>query len=398
MFVWGMGLTQHANGTDAVISLGNLAMLTGNLGKEGTGVIPLRGQNNVQGSVDMGSAPFTLPGAYEVEDLGAQTHFEGFWRTTLPEKPGYSATEMIHHILDGKIKILYIIGENPAFSEPQSAFVRWMLRNLEFLLVQDIFLTETSKFADLILPAAAIGEKSGTITNAARRIQFTMKATDPPGDAKPDWEIIQELAFSLGHQWDYSTSEDIWNEVRKIVPIFKGASYSRLENSYGLFWPVYNENHPGTKRLYTERFMFRDGRARFFPISPPLSYTITTEEYPFMLITHRLYEQFNTGEMTLRSKITSKSGTDGFIALNEKDAGDHNLQEGMKIRINSPYGSVVSSVKILKGLKVPRGHLFAPIHFYRTGNFNELTSTFPLDSKARMPSLKKIPVNILKVI
>lgn len=394
MFAWGMGLTQHANGTDAVLSIGNLALLTGNLGKEGTGVVPLRGQNNVQGAVDMGCAPFTLPGAYEIEDIGALTHFEGHWDSSLSNKPGYSATEMIHRILDGKIKALYIIGENPALSEPQSAFVRWMLRNLELLIVQDIFLTETAKFADLIFPAAALGEKSGTTTNAARRIQFSEKAIDPPGEALPDWEIIQRLANTFRNNWNYSNSEEIWDEIRKIVPIFKGASYSRLKSSNGLFWPVYSVIHPGTQRLYTKRFMFRDGRARFYPISPPLSYTVTTNDFPFMLITHRLYEQFNTGEMTLRSKITSKSGNLGFIAMNEQDATEYGLSNGSKIRVSSPYGSVVSLVKILKGLKVPKGHLFAPIHFHKMGNFNELTSTFPLDPRARMPSLKKIPVNI----
>ena len=396
MFVWGMGLTQHANGTDAVLSIGNLALLTGNIGKEGTGVVPLRGQNNVQGAVDMGCAPFILPGGYEIEDIGALTHFKGHWNSNLSPTPGYSATEMIHHILEGKVKALYIIGENPVLSEPQSAFVRWMLRNLEILIVQDIFLTKTAEFANIIFPAAALGEKSGTTTNAARRIQYSEKAVEPPGEALSDWQIIQQLANHLGGNWNYLNTEEIWDEIREIVPIFKGAPYSRLKSSEGLFWPVYSENHPGTKRLYTKRFMFRDGRARFFPITPPLSYTVTTDEFPFMLITHRLYEQFNTGEMTSRSKITSKSGNYGFIAMNEKDASEYSITNGSKVRINSPYGSIVSQVKIIKGLKVPKGHLFAPIHFYKMGNFNELTSTYPLDSKARMPSLKKIPVNIIK--
>ena len=397
IFVWGMGLTQHANGTDAVLSIGNLAMLTGNIGKKGAGVVPLRGQNNVQGVVDMGANPFGLTSGYSLTDKGALTHFEGFWNTILSDKSGLSATEMIHRIIDGKIKALYVIGENPAFSEPQSAFVKWMLRTLELLIVQDIFFTETAKYANVIFPAAALGEKEGTYTNAHRRIQFSEKAVNPPGNAKADWEIIQDLAISMGHQWNYKNSEEIWDEIRQIAPIFRGASYSRLKTSYGLFWPIYNEQDKGTKRLYVDRFMFSDNRARFYPIKIPSIFTHTTNEYPFMLVTHRLYEQFNTGEMTLRSKITSKRVNKGFVALNESDANSFDLQDDSSIRINSPYGSVVSPIKIIKGMKVPKGYIFAPIHFFKYTNFNELTSTYPLDPKAHMPSLKKIPVNIEKI-
>jgi len=397
IFIWGMGLTQHAHGTDAVLSIGNLALLTGNIGKRGTGIVPLRGQNNVQGASDMGCSPFTLPGGYDTTDKGIITHFEGYWNTSLPKELGLSTTEMIHKILDGKVKALYIIGENPVLSEPQSAFVKWMLRNLELLIVEDIFLTETAKYAHIVFPAAALGEKYGTVTNAHRRIQYTEKAVNPPQFAKPDWQILQDLANSMGQNWNYKSAEEIWNEIRNIVPIFKGATYSHLKNSYGLFWPIYNENDEGSRRLYLDRFSFKDGMARFYPIKPPSSYTKSTSDFPYMLVTHRLYEQFNTGEMTLRSKITSKDIKNGFVALNESDANLLHLTDGSFIRINSPYGSVVSPIKIIKGMKVPKGFIFAPIHFFKFINFNELTSTYPLDPLARMPSLKKIPVNIEKV-
>ena len=304
---------------------------------------------------------------------------------------------MIHKILDGKVNSLYIIGENPILSEPQSAFVKWMFRNLDLLIVQDIFLTETAKFAHIIFPAAALGEKRGTLTNAHRRIQFTEKALDPPHDAKPDWKIIQNLANSMGQNWDYKNTEEIWNEIRKIAPIFRGASYSHLKNSHGLFWPIYDATNKGSRRLYLDRFSFKDGRARFFPIDPPSIYTKTTKDFPYMMVTHRLYEQFNTGEMTLRSKITSKNVKNGFVALNESDASTLNLEENSVIRINSPYGSITSPIKILKGMRVPKGFIFAPIHFSKFTDFNELTSTYPLDPLARMPSLKKIPVNIEKI-
>lgn len=397
IFIWGMGLTQHAYGTDAVLSIGNLALLTGNIGTRGTGIVPLRGQNNVQGASDMGCTPFTLPGGYNTTDKGIQTHFEGYWDVKLPNVPGLSTTEMIHKILDGNIKALSIIGENPVLSEPQSAFVKWMLQSLDFLIVQDIFLTETAKYANLVFPAAALGEKDGTVTNVHRRIQYSAKAVDPPGLAKPDWQIIQDLANSMGQDWKYKDAEEIWNEIRTIVPIFKGATYRRLKDSYGLFWPIYNENDKGSRRLYLEQFAFKDGRARFYPVNLPSSFTKTTNDFPYMLVTHRLYEQFNTGEMTLRSKITSKNVKNGFVALNESDAEFLQLDDGALIRINSPYGSVVSPIKIIKGMKVPNGFIFAPIHFFKFTNFNELTSTYPLDPLARMPSLKKIPVNIKKI-
>lgn len=394
LFVWGMGLTQHANGTDAVVSLGNLALLTGNVGRPGTGLVPLRGQNNVQGAVDMGNAPFTLPGGYEVEDPGARSHFEGAWGVSVPRNPGLSATEMFHQIPEGKIKALFVIGENPAASEPQSAFVRWMLRSLDLLVVQDLFLTETTQCADFVFPAATIGEKDGTTTNAHRRVQYSTRAVPPPGEARPDWQVLQALANALGHAWSYASTEDIWNEIRAVVPLFRGITHARLKASHGLFWPIYTTEGEGARRLYEERFAFRDGRARFFPVTPPSYFKRTTREFPLWLVTHRLYEQFNTGVMTRRSTITNRHAGEGYVVLHEADVEAYQLVEGGSVRISSPFGSLVTRVKIVKGLRVPRGYIFAPIHFSHDANFNELTSTFPLDAKARMPSLKKIPVRV----
>jgi formate dehydrogenase alpha subunit len=398
IFVWGMGLTQHAHGTDAVMSLANLALLTGNLGKEGAGVVPLRGQNNVQGAGDMGGSPSTLPGAFEMDDVGIISHFEGIWNATLQTDPGFSATEMIHHIADGKIKALYVIGENPALSEPQSAFVKWMLKSpeMECLIVQDIFLTETAKMAHVVFPAAMIGEKEGLTTNAERRIQYTGKAVEPPGNAKPDWEIIQMMANVLGYDWNYRKSEEIWEEVRRVAPIFTGATYKRLIESGGLYWPIYDEKHPGTPRLYEDRFMFRDGRARFIPIPPPQFINETTEDYPFMLVTHRLFEHFNTGSMSRRSPMLMRVKNKGFVAMNEDDYKKLDLNADSIIRIESPYGTITTQPVVQRGVDVPKGFLFAPIHFFNTDNFNNLTSTYPLDPLAKMPSLKSIAVNIKK--
>ncbi len=397
IFIWGMGLTQHAHGSENVMALTNLALLTGNIGKTGAGVAPLRGQNNVQGAVDMGASPNMLPGYYPLSDEAVKLHFEETWNSSIPSSPGLTATEMIHNIADGKIKALYIIGENPVLSEPQSNFVKWMLQNLELLIVQDIFMTETAKLANIILPAAMIGEKEGTVTNAARRIQITEKAVDPPGEAMEDWRIIVKLTKKMGYNWNYKTAESIWDEVRMLVPIFKGATYKRLKKGYGLFWPVYSEEHPGTPRLYTNGFGFPDRRARFTPIYPPKIIITPTNEYPFLLVTCRLYEHFNTGEMTRRSKILTRASSNMFVFMNLEDANELGIKDGDTIKITSPYGSIVCPVKInIKNVYINKGTLAVPIHFFNQYNFNELISSYPLDPISKTPPLKTIPVKVEK--
>ncbi|KUK55434.1 MAG: Formate dehydrogenase, alpha subunit, archaeal-type [Atribacteria bacterium 34_128] len=398
IFVWGMGLTQHPHGTKNVMAIANLALMTGNIGKPGAGVTPLRGQNNVQGAVDMGASPTMLPGYYPIPDEVTRLHFEGVWETKIPSKPGLSAPEMIHVIAEGKIKALYVIGENPLLSEPQSDFVKWMFQSLELLVVQDIFITETAKLAHVVLPAAMIGKKGGTLTNAARRIQLTEKAIDPPGEAKEDWKILIELAKIMGTNWNYTCAEDIWNEVRRLVPIFAGASYRRLRRGYGFLWPVYSEDHQGIPRLYTDGFAFFDRRARFMPIEPPKSIIVPTEEYPYLLVTCRLYEHFNTGEMTRRSKLSMRASPELFACMNEGDAKELGIKEGDKIKVSSPYGMISCPVKIgMKNLHINRGILAVPIHFFNKHNFNRLISAYPLDPDSKTPPLKVIPVKVEKV-
>jgi formate dehydrogenase major subunit len=242
-----------------------------------------------------------------------------------------------------------------------------------------------------------ICEKEGLTTNCDRRIQYSTLAVEPPGDAKPDWEILQMLANSMGANWNYQNTEEIWNEVRRVAPIFSGASYERLKKSQGLRWPIYNLEDSDTLRLYEKRFEFRDGRARFYPISPPKFLNETTEDYNFMLVTHRLFEHFNTGEMTRRCKLLTRNNNEGFIAMNKIDYDALSLSDTENnIRITSPFGTMLTTAKILPGIYIPVGYIFAPIHFFNTNNFNSLTSTYPLDAYAKMPSLKSIPVNILK--
>jgi len=391
VFIWGMGLTQHAHGTVNVTALVNLALLTGNIGKPGCGVSPLRGQNNVQGACDMGALPNLLPGQMTLMDETARIHVGAIWNSNISATSGFSAPEMIHEIADGKIRALYVVGENPVMSEPQSRFVAWMMQRLDLLIVQDIFPTDTMKFAHIVFPAAAVGEKEGTFTNAARRVQFTSGGLTPPGKAKPDWQIFRDLARSMGYGWNYQSTEEIWEEIRQVAPIFNGITHRRLQNSSGIFWPCYDENHPGTPRLYEDGFAFRDRRARFIPLEPPENLMTPTEEYPYILITGRLLGHFNTGEMSRRSRKLMKGTPESFVEICQDDADRSGLTDGDSVRVTSPYGSVNSKVKISES--VFAGYLFAPNHF-NTPNFNTLMSSVPRDPQARMPALKVIPVSI----
>jgi formate dehydrogenase alpha subunit len=393
IFIWGMGLTQHAHGTDNVTALVNLALLTGNIGKPGCGLSPLRGQNNVQGAGDMGALPNLLAGHMEVDDPAARVHVSAIWGADVPSGPGLAAPEMIHDIASGKIRALYVIGENPAVSEPQSNFVTWMLQKLDLLIVQDIFPIETSKYAHIVLPAAAVGEKNGAFTNAARRVQYTAAGLKPPGEAKPDWQILQEMANAMGADWQYTSTADIWQEIRRVAPVFSGISHDRLKASPGIFWPCYDESHPGTPRLYEDGFGFRDRRARFLPVELPDTLMEPTEEYPYILITGRLLEHFNTGEMSRRTTKLLKLKPSSYLDMNPDDAEAAGLREDDIVRMTSPHGSVQLPLKIEASMQ--RGYLFAPIHFSEP-NFNSLMSAVPIDPKARMPALKVIPVKLHK--
>jgi len=396
IFIWGMGLTQHAHGTDNISALVNLALLTGNIGKPGCGLSPLRGQNNVQGAGDMGALPNLLAGHMEVDDEAARIHVGAIWGTEIPSGRGLAAPEMIHDIASRKIRALYVIGENPVVSEPQSNFVTWMLQKLDLLIVQDIFPNETSKYAHIVLPAAMVGEKDGTFTNAARRIQYTAAGINPPGEARPDWQILQLMANAMGADWQYTSTAEIWQEIRSAAPVFSGISHDRLKkaNANGIFWPCYDESHPGTPRLYEDGFGFRDRRARFLPVDLPETLMEPTEEYPYILITGRLLEHFNTGEMSRRSRKLLRLKPSSYLDINPQDAEAAGFGENDTVRMTSPHGTVVLPLKL--DSRMQRGYLFAPIH-YSEPNFNSLMSAVPIDPKARMPALKVVPVKIEKV-
>ena len=391
IFIWGMGLTQHAHGTDNVTAIVNLALLTGNIGKPGCGLSPLRGQNNVQGVGDMGALPNLLAGHMEIDDPAARIHVGAIWGANVPSERGLAAPEMIHDIASRKIRALYVIGENPAVSEPQSNFVAWMLQKLDLLIVQDIFPNETCKYAHIVLPAAMVGEKDGTFTNAARRVQYTAGGLKPPGEARADWQILQEMANAMGANWQYTSTSEIWEEIRYAAPVFSGISHDRLKKSNGIFWPCYDETHPGTPRLYEDGFGFRDRRARFLPVDLPETLMEPTEAYPYILITGRLLEHFNTGEMSRRASKLARLKPSSYLDMNPLDAEEAGLAEDDIVRLTSPHGTVLLPLKLETSMQ--RGYLFAPIH-YSEPNFNSLMSAVPIDTKARMPALKVVPVKV----
>jgi formate dehydrogenase alpha subunit len=393
IFIWGMGLTQHAHGTDNISALVNLALLTGNIGQPGCGLSPLRGQNNVQGAGDMGALPNLLAGHMEVADEAARIHVGAIWNAEVPVGRGLAAPEMIHDIAFRKIRALYVIGENPVVSEPQSNFVAWMLQKLDLLIVQDIFPSETSKYAHIVFPAATVGEKDGTFTNAARRVQYSAAGLNSPGEARADWQILQDMANAMGAKWQYTSTEDIWQEIRQAAPVFSGISHNRLRKSNGIFWPCYDESHPGTPRLYETGFGFRDRRARFLPVDLPEMLMEPTEAYPYILITGRLLEHFNTGEMSRRSKKLNKLKPVAYLDMNPEEAAEAGLAENDMVRMTSPHGTVLLPLKLNASMQ--RGYLFAPIH-YSEPNFNSLMSAVPIDPKARMPALKVVPVKVEK--
>ncbi len=387
--VYAMGITQHTSGTGNVASLANLALLTGNVGKEGTGVNPLRGQNNVQGACDMGALPNVLPGYVK---LGSprKEEIERVWGVKIPEKPGLTVVEMTQAILDGKIKAMYIMGENPAVSDPDQRRVTEALNSLEFLVVQDLFLSETARYADVVLPAASSLEKEGTFTNTERRVQLIRKVIEPPGDAKPDWWIITQLAMKMGHDWNYSSPKEVFEEIRLVVPQYRGITYERIEK-FGIQWPCDSEEHPGTKVLYREKFSTSTGLARFAPCeyAPPVEEP--DDEYPFVLTTGRTYEHFHTGTMTRRIGGFNTLVPEAFIEINEEDAKSLGIREGDLVEVESRRGKIRVRAKI-GGIK--KGTVFIPFHFAESAA-NALTID-ALDPEAKIPELKVAAVRLVK--
>jgi len=377
---YAMGITQHVQGTENVQAIANLALLTGNVGRKGTGVAPLRGHNNVQGSSDMGALCDFLPGYRRVYDDEGRRIFEEAWNCKLPSKPGLSLTEMFEYALEGKIKAMYIMGENPVLSEPETDKIIEALEKLEFLVVQDIFMTETAKFADVVLPSYSFAEKIGTFTNTERRIQLIKPFLNPPGESKSDWEIIQMIANAAGYSWNYLTSEDIMNEISKLVPQYSSITYNCLEETGGLQWPV--KNCQGTEILHTEKFT--RGLGKFLPSEWKRPLEFWDSQYPFILTTGRIYYQFHTGVMTRKVYLLEREAPEPYVEINTDDAKVLGIKNNEKILVETRHGKLCVKARITEN--VPKGILFMPFH-YVEAPANVLTNP-NLDPKAKIPELK----------
>ena len=354
-----MGITQHINGTDNVRSIANLALLCGMLGRPGTGVNPLRGQNNVQGACDMGCVPTWLPG-YQKLHLGEiQDKVLKFWGQPLPTTPGKTVVRMMQAAHHGEIKGMFIMGENPMVSDPDSDHARQSLSKLDFLVVQDIFLTETAALADVVLPAACGFEKDGTFTNTCRAVQRVRKVVGPPGQAWSDWRILTALANHCGRQWNFNSAEEIFAEISSFTPSYGGISYQRLENG-PLMWPCPTVDHPGTPILHRDSFPRPGGKARFVPCRWQAPAEWPDDDFPFLASTGRLLYHYHTGSMTRRSAPHELINA-LEIELNPQDAAQLKVIAGGKLKVTSRRGNVVGAAKITE--KVAPGTVFLPFHF-----------------------------------
>ena len=385
-----MGITQHTTGVDNVKSLANLAMLTGNLGRPGTGVNPLRGQNNVQGACDMGGLPNVLTAYQPVGNLDAIKKIEEAWGVTdLPTEIGLTVTKMLPKAHSGELKSLYILGENPLVSDPDLNHARASLKNLDFLVVQDIFLTETAEIADVVLPARCFAEKDGTFTNTERRVQRVRQAVPPPGDARYDWEIICDIARRMGHDLQYKNSLEIFEEIARFTPSYAGITYDRIED-VGIHWPCPTPEHPGTPILHTEQFTRGKGLFHAIEFRPPAEQT--DAEYPLYLTTGRLLYQYHTGTMTMKSDGLNERAPGTFVEISAKDAETLELEDGGLVDVTSRRGSIRTQIKI-SGKAVP-GTVFIPFHFSKAAA-NMLTNA-ALDPVCGIPEFKVCAVKLSK--
>ena len=384
---YSMGITQHTTGTDNVLSIANLAMLTGNIGRPGTGVNPLRGQNNVQGACDMGALPSSLPG-YQAVSSDAAESFGGKWGCEIREESGLTVTEMTDAAHKGKLKALYIVGENPLMSDPDIDHVKEAYEKLDLLVVQDIFLTETSMMADVVLPSASFAEKDGTFTNTERRVQLLNKAIDPVGESKPDWQTISEVAQAMGYDMKYSSTEEIMDEIAELTPIYGGINHARLKGVC-LHWPCPDDENDGTPILHTKEFSRGLGKFHAVKYRPPAEET--DDKYPFVLTTGRVLQQFHTGTMTRKSRGIEELAGTAIIEINPKDAKKLGIKDGQKVKIKSRRGKIEPTAKISD---IREGTVFIPFH-YAEAAANRLTND-AIDPVAKIPEFKVCAVKLEK--
>ena len=379
--IYCMGITQHTTGVDNVKSLANLAMLTANIGRESTGVNPLRGQNNVQGACDMGGLPNVYPGYQAVNTIDNRKKFSDAWGGELSDQIGRTVPEMLDGLTDGSVKALYIMGENPVQSDPDTSHVIHALEKAELLVVQDIFLTPTAELAHVVLPGGCYAEKDGTFSNTERRITRVRKAVDPPGDARADWEIICDVSTRFGYEMKYESPAEIMDEIASVTPSYGGISFDRLEGE-GIQWPCPDKEHPGTKFLHKDAFARGKGLFHAITFEPPAE--VVDEEYPFWLTTGRVFAHYHTATMTRNCPDLDAEIREGLLELNPEDANNLGVLDGDEVTVSSRRGTL--NVRTTVTDRVGAGVLFLPFHFLES-NANLLTNP-AFDPIAKIPEFK----------
>jgi formate dehydrogenase major subunit len=387
---WGMGISQHTTGTDNARCLISLALLTGNVGRPGTGLHPLRGQNNVQGASDVGLIPFVYTDYQPVGDPAVREKFERAWGVQLDPKPGLTVVEIMHAVYDGHIKGMMMMGENPFLSDPNINFVKECLAAMEFLVVQDIFLTETAEYADVILPGTAFPEKDGTYTNTDRYVQLGRKAINPPGQARTDWQSLAELSTRMGYPMAYRSVAEIWDEIASLSPSFAGISHARLAKG-PLSWPVPTPDHPGSNVLFAETFP--KGKGKFSPAEFAPAKELPNDEFPFVLNTGRYREHWHTGTMTRRSKALDALSPEPLADMHLDDLQMLGVRDGEFVRLRSRRGEIV--LKARASSRMSRGSVFIPFHFKEAAA--NLLTIDELDPYGKIPEYKFCAVRIERV-
>jgi formate dehydrogenase major subunit len=392
MILWGMGISQHVHGTDNARCLIALALATGQIGRPGTGLHPLRGQNNVQGASDSGLIPMVYPDYQRVDNAEAKSRFEKLWGLALDPKPGLTVVEIMNAAKKGEIRGMYIMGENPAMSDPDADHAREALAALDHVVVQDIFLTETAYLADVVLPATAWPEKNGTVTNTDRMVQLGRKAIEPPGDAREDLWIIQEIARRIGLDWHYAHARDVFNEMRQCMDSIAGITWERLERDSSVTYPCENEGDPGQPVVFTDHFPTATGRGKFVPADIIPAAERPDRDYPLVLITGRQLEHWHTGAITRRAGVLDAIEPEPVASFHPSDLVKLKVKAGEVVTVESRRGSIALYARVDEG--TPAGAVFIPFCYYEAAA-NKLTNP-ALDPFGKIPEFKYCAVRVTK--
>lgn len=394
--VYSLGITEHSHGADNVMSTANLAMLTGNIGREGTGVNPLRGQNNVQGACDMGALPSDYVGYRKVADQETTDWFNEYYGTNLPAKPGLTLVEMMNAAHAGDLKVLYIHGEDPVLSDADIKHTKEALANLDMLIVQELFMTDTAQCADVVLPAAGWGEQEGTFTNGERRVQCLRKAQEPPEGAMLDWKIMEEIAVRMGvprEKFHYESAEEIFEEIRECAPIFAGMNRERLDTPEALHWPCPSVDDPCQPLMHKDKFAHPDGLGIFQALEHRGPVEVPDEEYPLLLTTTRVLFHYHAA-MTRRCKTLDNEVKTGFIEINTEDAKELGILNNEIVKASSRRGEIEIPARVTDDIK--KGIVNIPMHFTECAA-NMLTNSDSFDPKCKMVELKACAIKVEKI-